>query len=659
MSINLTLPTGSIESELKPRITVIGVGGAGGNAVNNMIQSGLEGVEFLVANSDAQALALSKSERRIQMGINITQGLGAGANPDIGQAAAEESLEEIVSHIRDANMVFITAGLGGGTGTGAAPVIARAAREYGILTVGVVTKPFQFEGANRMKMAEAGLEELQQYVDTLLIIPNQNLFRVANEKTTFADAFKMADDVLYSGVRGVTDLMVMPGLINLDFADIKSVMSEMGKAMMGTGEAEGERRATEAAEQAIANPLLDDTSMSGAKGVLINITAGTDITLFEVDEAANRIRDEVDGDVNIIFGSTFDESLEGKVRVSVVATGIESIAGVRPEPVVRTVTQATAKQALPAPKTESEKIDMPVAPVAMIPRPQPAELKQPFAREPQSQPMPKPVPVSPQPASMAPASELVREESSIEEAPLPEDDKIPSFLSNIKNDEDVFIPAEPAGTASSLEAETPADPFAAADMLNANKELEVAPAPRKSGGLSLFERVTGVARGDKKRAEAEAHEPIPEPIQEPEPEIIAEAIPESIPKPEPEIVAEVVREPIFEPEPEIVAQVAPEPIPEPEPEIVAEAAPEPEPVPESIPEPVIEAVPDPIPEPLVETAMDQSSESVEDSIPEEAEEDVLPPQSLLGDLDPADRLTTAQDEEDVLDIPAFLRRQAN
>jgi cell division protein FtsZ len=659
MSINLTLPTGSIESELKPRITVIGVGGAGGNAVNNMIQSGLEGVEFLVANSDAQALALSKSERRIQMGINITQGLGAGANPDIGQAAAEESLEEIVSHIRDANMVFITAGLGGGTGTGAAPVIARAAREYGILTVGVVTKPFQFEGANRMKMAEAGLEELQQYVDTLLIIPNQNLFRVANEKTTFADAFKMADDVLYSGVRGVTDLMVMPGLINLDFADIKSVMSEMGKAMMGTGEAEGERRATEAAEQAIANPLLDDTSMSGAKGVLINITAGTDITLFEVDEAANRIRDEVDGDVNIIFGSTFDESLEGKVRVSVVATGIESIAGVRPEPVVRTVTQATAKQALPAPKTESEKVDMPVAPVAMIPRPQPAELKQPFAREPQSQPMPKPVPVSPQPASMAPASEPVREASTIEEAPLPEDDKIPSFLSNIKKDEDVFIPAEPAGAATSLEAETPADPFAAADMLNANKEPEVAPAPRKSGGLSLFERVTGVARGDKKRAEAKAPEPIPEPIQEPEPEIIAEATPEPIPEPEPEIVAEVVPEPISEPEPEIVAEVVPEPIPEPEPEIVAEAAPEPEPVQESIPEPVIEVVPDPIPEPLVETAMDQSSESVEDSIPEEAEEDVLPPQSLLGDLDPADRLTTAQDEEDVLDIPAFLRRQAN
>ncbi len=354
MSINLTLPAGSIESELKPRITVIGVGGAGGNAVNNMISSGLEGVEFLVANSDAQALSHSKSERRIQMGINITQGLGAGANPDIGRAAAEESMEEIISHMRDANMVFITAGLGGGTGTGAAPVIAKAAREYGILTVGVVTKPFQFEGANRMKMAEAGLGELQQYVDTLLIIPNQNLFRVANEKTTFADAFKMADDVLYSGVRGVTDLMVMPGLINLDFADIKSVMGEMGKAMMGTGEAEGERRATEAAEQAIANPLLDDISMSGAKGVLINITAGSDITLFEVDEAANRIRDEVDGDSNIIFGSTFDETLEGRVRVSVVATGIESVAGVRREP------------------AEAEKIAPPaaVAPVNMIPRPE-------------------------------------------------------------------------------------------------------------------------------------------------------------------------------------------------------------------------------------------------------------------------------------------------
>ncbi len=598
MSINLTLPSGSIESELKPRITVIGVGGAGGNAVNNMISSGLEGVEFLVANSDAQALSHSKSERRIQMGINITQGLGAGANPDIGRAAAEESMEEIVSHMRDANMVFITAGLGGGTGTGAAPVIAKAAREYGILTVGVVTKPFQFEGANRMKMAEAGLGELQQYVDTLLIIPNQNLFRVANEKTTFADAFKMADDVLYSGVRGVTDLMVMPGLINLDFADIKSVMGEMGKAMMGTGEAEGERRATEAAEQAIANPLLDDISMSGAKGVLINITAGSDITLFEVDEAANRIRDEVDGDSNIIFGSTFDETLEGRVRVSVVATGIESVAGVRREP------------------AETEKIapSAAIAPVNMIPRPEEVAIEPEIELEP------------------------ITEEPVIGEAPLSEDDKIPTFLSNIKKDDDVFIPTEPAVTTGASETETPADPFAAADMVNAHKEPEVKKTPKKSG-LSLFERVTGVARGDKKRVE----------VIKPEPEEAIEIVAEVPPEPEP----------ILEPETEIVAEAVPEPEPISTPEPVVE-----EPVAEETAiEPVMEAVPDPIPEPLVETAEESAAETVVESpaeMPAEAaEEDIPPPQNLLGDLDPEDRLTGAQDEEDVLDIPAFLRRQAN
>ncbi|MCH9021044.1 MAG: cell division protein FtsZ, partial [Proteobacteria bacterium] len=329
MTINLSMPA---THQLKPRITVVGVGGAGGNAVNNMITSHLEGVEFVVANTDAQALAQSLSERRIQMGVNITQGLGAGSRPDVGRAAAEEAIEEMLEYLEGSNMVFITAGLGGGTGSGGAPVIARAAREQGILTVGVVTKPFQFEGIHRMQIAEDGLAELQQYVDTLIIIPNQNLFRVANEKTTFADAFKMADDVLYSGVRGVTDLMVMPGLINLDFADVRAVMAEMGKAMMGTGEAEGERRAIDAAESAISNPLLDDTTMVGARGVLINITGGYDMTLFEVDEAANRIRDEVDPGANIIFGSTFDESLAGKMRVSVVATGIDITGneGVRP-----------------------------------------------------------------------------------------------------------------------------------------------------------------------------------------------------------------------------------------------------------------------------------------------------------------------------------------
>ncbi len=311
-------------TELRPRITVLGVGGAGGNAVNNMIASKLEGVDFVVANTDAQALAQSRADRRIQIGAQLTEGLGAGARPDVGRAGAEESLEEILEQLSGSHMVFITAGMGGGTGTGAAPVIARAVRELGVLTVGVVTKPFAFEGDKRMRIAERGIEELQAFVDTLIIIPNQNLFRVANDRTTFSQAFAMADDVLHSGVRGVTDLIVMPGLINLDFADIKTVMSEMGKAMMGTGEAEGEERALKAAEAAISNPLLDDVSMKGARGVLINITGGPDMMLFEVDQAANRIRAEVDPDANIIFGGTILENMEGMLRVSVVATGIEA-----------------------------------------------------------------------------------------------------------------------------------------------------------------------------------------------------------------------------------------------------------------------------------------------------------------------------------------------
>ncbi len=311
---------------LKPKITVFGVGGAGGNAVNNMIRSNLEGVDFVVANTDAQALLQSLCERRIQLGLEITGGLGAGARPDVGRASAEEAIDDIVSYVKNSNMVFITAGMGGGTGTGAAPVIARIAKEHGVLTIGVITKPFHFEGTNRMRIAEKGIDELQQYVDTLIVIPNQNLFRVANERTTFADAFKMADDVLRSGVQGVTDLMVMPGLVNLDFADIKTVMSEMGKAMMGTGEAEGDKRAIDAAEAAISNPLLDDVSMKGARGILINITGGYDMTLYEVDEAANRIREEVDPEANIIFGSTFNEKMNGRMRVSVVATGIDAAA---------------------------------------------------------------------------------------------------------------------------------------------------------------------------------------------------------------------------------------------------------------------------------------------------------------------------------------------
>jgi cell division protein FtsZ len=321
MTINLRVPD---LTELKPRITVFGVGGAGGNAVNNMIECGLKGVEFVVANTDAQALTSSSAERRIQMGANVTEGLGAGSKPEVGAAAAEEAMADIKAHLVGCHMVFITAGMGGGTGTGAAPVIARASREEGILTVGVVTKPFQFEGARRLRAAEAGIDHLQKYVDTLLIIPNQNLFRVANEKTTFTDAFAMADDVLRAGVSCITDLMVKEGLINLDFADVRTIMAGMGKAMMGTGESSGDRRAVEAAEAAIANPLLDDVCMKGASGLLVSITGGNDLTLYEVDEAASRVRAESDPDANIIVGATFDDELDGRIRVSVVATGIGS-----------------------------------------------------------------------------------------------------------------------------------------------------------------------------------------------------------------------------------------------------------------------------------------------------------------------------------------------
>ncbi|WP_417743666.1 cell division protein FtsZ [Salipiger sp.] len=321
MTLNLSMPG---QEELKPRITVFGVGGAGGNAVNNMIVQQLEGVDFVTANTDAQALQQSLATSKVQLGIKVTEGLGAGARASVGAAAAEESIEQIVDHLAGAHMCFITAGMGGGTGTGAAPIIAQAARELGVLTVGVVTKPFQFEGAKRMRQAEDGVEALQKVVDTLIIIPNQNLFRLANEKTTFTEAFALADNVLYQGVKGISDLMVRPGLINLDFADVRSVMDEMGKAMMGTGEADGEERAIQAAEKAIANPLLDEISLKGAKGVLINITGGHDLTLFELDEAANRIREEVDADANIIVGSTLDDTMEGNMRVSVVATGIDA-----------------------------------------------------------------------------------------------------------------------------------------------------------------------------------------------------------------------------------------------------------------------------------------------------------------------------------------------
>ncbi|EJB07610.1 cell division protein FtsZ [Rhizobium leguminosarum bv. trifolii WSM597] len=358
-------------TELKPRITVFGVGGGGGNAVNNMITAGLQGVDFVVANTDAQALTMTKAERVIQLGANVTEGLGAGSQPEVGRAAAEECIDEIIDHLNGTHMCFVTAGMGGGTGTGAAPVVAQAARNKGILTVGVVTKPFHFEGGRRMRLAEMGIQELQKSVDTLIVIPNQNLFRIANDKTTFADAFAMADQVLYSGVACITDLMVKEGLINLDFADVRSVMREMGRAMMGTGEASGSGRALQAAEAAIANPLLDETSMKGAQGLLISITGGRDLTLFEVDEAATRIREEVDPDANIILGATFDESLEGIIRVSVVATGIDRAISEAAErnvqPVARPAIRPSAAVApaaaavQPAPVMQAPKVVDPIA----------------------------------------------------------------------------------------------------------------------------------------------------------------------------------------------------------------------------------------------------------------------------------------------------------
>ncbi len=419
MTIKLSMP--QQPAELRPKIIVFGVGGAGCNAVNNMIRSNIEGVECVVANTDAQALAQSSCQRQIQLGTNITQGLGAGSRPEIGRAAAEEGLEEIITQLQGGHMVFITAGMGGGTGTGAAPVIARTAREHGILTVGVVTKPFHFEGAHRMKLAESGLAELQDVVDTLIVIPNQNLFRIANEKTTFADAFKMADEVLHSGVRGITDLMVMPGLINLDFADIRTVMSEMGKAMMGAGEADGDNRAVDAAEAAISNPLLDDVSMAGARGLLINISGGSDLTLYEVDEAANRVRDEVDPGANIIFGSTFDESLDGRMRVSVFATGIDAEAMARPVDAEVRIMKPAKPQFLEADPLESLATEQPAPETAM-----------------QAAPEARPIaPVEPRSAVAEPAAE----EDASAPAEEPDPSQVDMFNRSRSADETVIVDA--------------------------------------------------------------------------------------------------------------------------------------------------------------------------------------------------------------------------
>ncbi len=589
MTLNLNIP--ETEAQLKPRITVVGVGGAGGNAVNNMIQSNLEGVEFVVANTDSQAIAQSLCSRTLQLGRNITQGLGSGSRPDIGRAAAEEALEEILADLDGAHMVFITAGMGGGTGTGGAPVIARAAREQGILTVGVVTKPFHFEGVHRMRIAEAGIQELTQFVDTLIIIPNQNLFRIANEKTTFADAFKMADDVLHSGVRGVTDLMVMPGLINLDFADIRTVMTEMGKAMMGTGEAEGENRAIAAAEAAISNPLLEDVSMKGARGVLINITGGPDLTLFEVDEAANRIRDEVDPDANIIFGSTYDDKMESKMRVSVVSTGIEAAEANKPKPVTLSLvskdtppyaglprpasaTGADAararaqaadvnfrqQQASPAAPNEAQ----PAAPVAGAEPAVPDDKEEPLELV---EPLPEPPAAPEQPTADA----FV--------APSPMDPGAPEPAAIVSAE------AEPVVT-----AEAPAAPVAeaapapAASIPLQRDSDQVSPATR-SRAQAILARMSGAARA----LQAAAHgQETGTPGQVVQPQVAMQP----------------------QPAPAAAAPVAP----------VAEEI---QPAGVEVPAPAAEG------------------------------------QAKLTGLDPADRAAGSPADDDLLDIPAFLRRQAN
>ncbi len=596
MTLKLDLPVS--ESQLTPKITVIGVGGAGGNAVNNMIQSNLEGVDFLVANTDSQALNLSLCEHTVQIGRHITQGLGAGSQPEVGRAAAEEAMDEILAALEGVNMVFIAAGMGGGTGTGAAPVIARATREAGILTVGVCTKPFQFEGIHRMQVAEAGLSDLQEYADTLIIIPNQNLFRVANEKTTFADAFKMADDVLHAGVRGVTDLIVMPGLINLDFADIRAVMSEMGKAMMGTGESDSEHRSIEAAEAAISNPLLDEVSMKGARGVLINITGGDDLTLFEVDEAANRIRDEVDPDANIIFGSTFEQAMSGRMRVSVVATGIDTEAAAHPRPVslslVSSATRAARASGGPAMGTVTavgaagaESAGEPVAEepaVEAVPMAQ-AELEAALAEEPLQEAQ----------EPLEAAAELENES----EHPEPADD---GFIAPPAAEVQAQAAPQPAIEASH------ADPFAAAELANSGQrrvpaqevEADMA-APRKAKGL--LAKVTGAARAFHEATQSNGQ---PEPAQgAPRSEA---AGPAGVRKTAAPRQATAARPPAGEARVEQAAAPAP---------------------------------------------------SAATQKPAAAKTDPALNQPRLTGLDPAERVGVSQSEEDLLDIPAFLRRQAN
>ncbi|MEQ9560763.1 MAG: cell division protein FtsZ, partial [Rhodospirillales bacterium] len=583
-------------------ISVIGVGGAGGNAVNNMIAANLEGCDFIVANTDAQAIKGSKADRRIQLGTGVTKGLGAGSKPEVGKAAAEESISEILDELNHSNMVFIAAGMGGGTGTGAAPVIAKAAREHGILTVGVVTKPFQFEGSHRMRLAEQGLDELAGYVDTLIIIPNQNLFRVANEKTTFADAFKMADDVLYSGVRSITDLMVMPGLINLDFADVQSVMQGMGRAMMGTGEAAGERRALDAAEAAISNPLLDDASMRGARGVLINITGGEDITLFEVDEAANRVRAEVDEDAYIIIGSAFDQSMEGTMRVSVVATGLEAAEGEQPSHLhILNQAQRIAPVRVPRPEEEPKAAIPSIVTMREepVPAPEPApeitdDMAESAADSYDSAPMDT--------VAEAEAESVDSTPEAAEAAPAELQPRIPAALPGAGNVES-FIPQRAVEVDDDDAIDGPAagaDPFEVAAMVNGSHAEDDAPRmggllrPKKEGrGLSLFERVTGTGR---------AKNPEETAISEPAPAAQPAAVSDR------GTIDALIRSRTATPQTAETPAMAPVQAPAP-----------------------VQAAP-------VQPA---------------------PVKAPLGGVDPADRLPSAETEDDLLDIPAFLRRQAN
>ena len=634
MTLNLNVP--STSPDLSPRITVIGVGGAGGNAVNNMIQGNLDGVEFLITNTDAQALTQSVCDRRIQLGRNITQGLGAGSRPDIGRAAAEEALDEILTDIDGQHMVFITAGMGGGTGTGAAPVIARAAREAGILTVGVVTKPFHFEGVHRMRLAESGINELTQYVDTLIIIPNQNLFRVANEKTTFADAFKMADDVLNSGVRGVTDLMVNPGMINLDFADIRAVMSEMGKAMMGTGEADGEGRAIAAAEAAISNPLLDDVSMKGARGVLINITGGLDLTLFEVDEAANRIRDEVDPEANIIFGSTFDQSMEGMMRVSVVATGIDVDAETRPKPITLSVVGGQKARHL------DESAEVPAASgagaataAAVASAPMASEgglFGQPSARFPATK-----YPVAGSPAMTAePYAAATGPGATATAMAMPEPEPTPA--PQARAEEDSFIapaPAEPETDSARQDEVVHAepDPFAEAALANAARpEPKAPPAAAAPPRHKLAEPAAADARSEVRPERQEA--PRAASPARRRSGLFAKMTGGAARALQAATQGSDAAARTAQPTRQTAEPVRPTP----------QTAPRPMPARSASP-----AQPE---RPSAEAAAPASQ-------PAPAANPGNTVQPRLSGLDPAERIGHSQAEEDLLDIPAFLRRQAN